>query len=122
MTEQMDTMSKSELLEKCKELGITKCNSKNKSQLIELITSKQKIPMNEALSPPCQNVIISTDNIFHSDATAIRTTSTSGSDVSTPTSPGRHSNWEPALRVLSAKHPLKLVVKEAYSPLAMRYM
>ena len=36
-------MSKLELLEKCKELGITKCNSKNKSQLIELINSKQQI-------------------------------------------------------------------------------
>ena len=34
-------MSKLELLEKCKELGITKCSSKNKSQLIELIHSKQ---------------------------------------------------------------------------------
>lgn len=43
-------MSKSELLEKCKELGITKCNSKNKSQLLELINSKQ-------------NIIISSDNI-----------------------------------------------------------
>ena len=30
-------MSKIELLEKCKELGITKCSSKNKTQLIELI-------------------------------------------------------------------------------------
>jgi len=36
-------MSKLELLEKCKELGITRCSSKNKSQLIELINSKQKI-------------------------------------------------------------------------------
>jgi DNA (cytosine-5)-methyltransferase 1 len=45
ITEQMDIskMSKLELLEKCKELGITKCSSKNKSQLIELIHSKQKI-------------------------------------------------------------------------------
>ena len=34
-------MSKPELLEKCKEHGITKCNSKNKSQLIELISAKQ---------------------------------------------------------------------------------
>ena len=34
-------MSKLQLLEKCKELGITKCSSKNKSQLIELIHSKQ---------------------------------------------------------------------------------
>jgi DNA (cytosine-5)-methyltransferase 1 len=45
ITEQMDTskMSKLELLEKCKELGITKCSSKNKSQLLELINTKQKI-------------------------------------------------------------------------------
>jgi DNA (cytosine-5)-methyltransferase 1 len=35
-------MSKLELLEKCKELGITKCGSKNKSQLIELINCKNK--------------------------------------------------------------------------------
>ena len=34
-------MSKLKLLEKCKELNITKCSSKNKSQLIELIHSKQ---------------------------------------------------------------------------------
>ena len=33
-------ISKSELLDKCKELGITKCSSKNKSQLIELIQKK----------------------------------------------------------------------------------
>jgi len=45
MTEQIDIskMSKLELLEKCKELGITKCSSKNKSQLIELINGKNKV-------------------------------------------------------------------------------
>jgi len=45
ITEQMDTskMSKSELLDKCKVLGIEKCSSKNKSQLIELINSKKII-------------------------------------------------------------------------------
>lgn len=45
ITEQMDIskMSKLELLEKCKELGITKCSSKNKSQLIELINCKTKV-------------------------------------------------------------------------------
>jgi DNA (cytosine-5)-methyltransferase 1 len=44
MTEQMDTskMSKLELLKKCEELGITRCSSKNKPQLIELIYSKHK--------------------------------------------------------------------------------
>ena len=40
-TEQMDIskMSKLELLEKCKELGITKSSSKNKSQLIDRLIS-----------------------------------------------------------------------------------
>ena len=44
ITEQMDIskMNKIELLEKCKELGITKCSSKNKPELIELIQSKQQ--------------------------------------------------------------------------------
>jgi DNA (cytosine-5)-methyltransferase 1 len=43
IAETMDVakMSKSKLLETCKELGITKCSSKNKSQLIELIRSKK---------------------------------------------------------------------------------
>jgi DNA (cytosine-5)-methyltransferase 1 len=35
-------MSKTQLLERCKELGITKCSSKNKSQLIDIINSKHK--------------------------------------------------------------------------------
>ena len=44
MSEQNDIskMNKLELLEKCKELSITKCSSKNKSQLLELINSKQE--------------------------------------------------------------------------------
>jgi len=42
---QMDIskMSKIDLLEKCKEMGITKCSSKNKPQLIELINGKNKV-------------------------------------------------------------------------------
>ena len=71
--EQMDIskMSKIDLLEKCKELGITKCSSKNKPQLIELINSKQQIPncklkteVEETNNIICnsQNIIISTDN------------------------------------------------------------
>ena len=70
ITEQMDIskISKLELLEKCKELGITKCSSKNKSQLIELIHSKQKITdcglkpeveINNIYQP--QNISISND-------------------------------------------------------------
>ncbi len=38
----METMNKTQLLEKCKELGIVKCSSKTKSQLIELIQSNTK--------------------------------------------------------------------------------
>jgi site-specific DNA-methyltransferase (adenine-specific) len=40
--EKMDLtkLSKTELLEKCKELGVTKCKTKNKDELIELINSK----------------------------------------------------------------------------------
>ena len=75
ITEQMDTskMSKLELLEKCKELGITKGSSKNKSQLIELINSKQKITECDLKTEletnnicqsetQCQNIIISPYN------------------------------------------------------------
>ena len=36
----METMNKNQLLEKCKELGIVKCSSKNKSELMQLIHSK----------------------------------------------------------------------------------
>ena len=36
-------LSKSELLLKCLDLGFTKCKSKNKTQLIELISSKNSI-------------------------------------------------------------------------------
>ena len=36
----LSSMTKVELLEKCKELGITKCKSKNKGELIDLINLK----------------------------------------------------------------------------------
>jgi len=36
-------MNKTQLLEKCKELGIAKCSSKNKSQLMQLIQSKKTL-------------------------------------------------------------------------------
>jgi DNA (cytosine-5)-methyltransferase 1 len=56
---QMDIskLSKVELLEICKELGITKCSSKNKSQLIELINGKNKVV--EEPTP-----VLSIENIF----------------------------------------------------------
>ena len=60
ITEQMDIskMSKLELLEKCKELGITKCSLKNKSQLIELINDKNKV----VEKPPTSNTQIIESN------------------------------------------------------------
>ena len=60
--EEMDIskMSRIYLLEKCKELGITKCSSKNKPQLIELINSKNKTePISENAS--------TTINLFKGD-------------------------------------------------------
>ena len=39
----LSQLSKTELLAKCEEFGFTKCKSKNKNQLIELITSKNVI-------------------------------------------------------------------------------
>lgn len=63
ITEQMDIskMSKINLLEKCKELGITKCSSKNKPQLIELINSKNKTSNN---TEEYKNILISEDVII----------------------------------------------------------
>jgi DNA (cytosine-5)-methyltransferase 1 len=57
------TLSKAQLLEKCQELGITKCSSKTKAQLIELINNKNMVSnvvLNE--SEECvseENVVIS---------------------------------------------------------------
>jgi len=71
ITEQMDISKKSklELLEKCKELGITKCSSKNKSQLIELIHSKQKITECELKTEVDMNNICLPENIIISNNT-----------------------------------------------------
>jgi DNA (cytosine-5)-methyltransferase 1 len=52
-------MNKLELLEKCKDLNITKCSSKKKSQLIELINSKQEAETNNTYQP--HNIIISNE-------------------------------------------------------------
>jgi hypothetical protein len=59
-------MSKIDLLEKCKEFGITKCISKNKHQLIEMINSSYKnvlisedinIELSKYLNEPVENEI-----------------------------------------------------------------
>lgn len=60
-------MNKFELLEKCKELGITKCSSKNKSQLITLINGKNKVieestvVLSNVETPPQSTPIIEVD-------------------------------------------------------------
>ena len=46
----LDKLSKKELLDKCQELGITRCSSKNKTTLIELITEKTSLT-NEFVPP-----------------------------------------------------------------------
>jgi site-specific DNA-methyltransferase (adenine-specific) len=58
VTEEMDisSMSKIGLLEKCKELGIRKCSSKSKLQLIELINSNRKTNNN---TKEYENILIS---------------------------------------------------------------
>ena len=59
----MDNMKKNELLDKCKELGITKCNSKNKTQLIEIINNHTNlihpIPIFNDLILDAENIIVS---------------------------------------------------------------
>ena len=62
----MDTskMSKSELLEKCKELGFTKCKSKNKEELIELITNtKKKNDKNDKNDKKIENEVIAVNQL-----------------------------------------------------------
>ena len=70
ITEQMDIskMSKIDLLEKCKELGITKCSSKNKPQLIELINLNHKTNIN---TEEYKNLLISKDVIDESSTSLI---------------------------------------------------
>jgi len=66
ITEKMDTskMSKSELLEKCKELGFTKCKSKNKEELIELITNtKKKNDKNDKNDKKIENEVIAVNQL-----------------------------------------------------------
>jgi site-specific DNA-methyltransferase (adenine-specific) len=62
IAEQMDIskMSKLELLKKCEELGNTRCSSKNKAQLIEVINSNNKTNNN---TEEYKNVLINQDVI-----------------------------------------------------------
>lgn len=57
-------MSRSDLLVKCEELGLTKCKSKNKSGLIELIKIKMKTPKIEITIQEKDDVIQYDNNIL----------------------------------------------------------
>ena len=64
----ISNMNKAELLEKCKELGIIKCVSKNKSQLIDLIknaiaTTPSNTFIQDAAAPYTENK--DTENTLH---------------------------------------------------------
>jgi len=69
--EDMDltTLSKTELLAKCQELGITKCKSKNKSELIDAINSHKKpikktqLIIEDDNEDEIEKVVIPTDTI-----------------------------------------------------------
>lgn len=56
----LSNLSKNELLSKCLELGITKCSSKNKSALIELINNKN-LSKDKSQSIEC---ILDTEELF----------------------------------------------------------
>jgi DNA (cytosine-5)-methyltransferase 1 len=62
-------LSKAELLVKCEELGITRCKSKNKSKLIELINEKQQIQSN------ILDIVINDDEIAENTSSEIVTIS-----------------------------------------------
>jgi DNA adenine methylase len=59
-----NNMSRSDLLVKCEELGLTKCKSKNKSGLIELIKIKMKTPKIEITIQEKDDVIQYDNNIL----------------------------------------------------------
>jgi DNA (cytosine-5)-methyltransferase 1 len=70
----LNTLSKSDLLLKCKENGIIKCKSKTKSQLIKLI--QQKTQINKPVEPISQSQPVN-DNIIFTDTTSEIPTNTS---------------------------------------------
>lgn len=72
----LNKLSKQELLAKCEELGITKCKSKNKDKLIELINNKinPQTNLNECLTNVSEEILSDIDvksDIIDSDANEI---------------------------------------------------
>jgi len=66
-------LSKAELLVKCEELGITRCKSKNKSKLIELINEKQQIQ--QQIQSNILDIVINDDEIAENTSSEIVTIS-----------------------------------------------
>jgi DNA (cytosine-5)-methyltransferase 1 len=59
----LTNLSKSELLAKCEELGITKCKSKNKTELIDLINKKQNTQL-VSVKEPIEFIIEDSEEII----------------------------------------------------------
>jgi hypothetical protein len=68
--EEMDLtkLTKHELLTKCEEVGIKKCKSKNKGELIELINSKNETKINK---PQIEFIIEENETIDNSVSTPL---------------------------------------------------
>lgn len=64
----LSKMNKLELLDICKELGIAKCSSKNKQQIIDLIDAKQKLHESNTIDEICEigDICITAQHSQHS--------------------------------------------------------
>lgn len=69
-------LSKNELLQKCEELGITKCKSKNKSELVELILNKMNAEDANEQSVPTTEDIVPEEKSAATETKSKRKTST----------------------------------------------
>jgi hypothetical protein len=97
-------LSKTELLEKCEELGIKKCKSKNKGELIDLITFKTQ--------PKKEELIIENDQADEADADTEDTEDTEDIKEIIITTIIQHYNLLDILNNLFTKYSLKQLAKE----------
>jgi len=100
-------MSKNELLNKCKEKGITKCNSKTKIQLIEIINKSIISPIQ---SPIFNDLILDAENVIISSITTSSITTSSITTSSITTSSITTSSITTSSIISTTKH-LKPLVK-----------
>jgi adenine-specific DNA-methyltransferase len=77
----LTNLTKTELLEKCEKLGIIKCKSKSKSELIELINrEKNKTPENSSYTYNGDEIIIN-DNVSYFNIDILNLTTTKKFDL-----------------------------------------